>query len=150
MTGPPNRLVLELRTLVQAPPERVFDALTDPGRVARWWGPAGFTMPEIELDARPGGQYRFTMQPPEGAVFHLGGEFLAVEPPARLAYTFRYGEPDPDDRETVVTLTLAPRGKGTEVALTQGDFATEARLALHREGWSDSFDRLRTLIDAGG
>lgn len=150
MTYEAKGLRLRLRTTLAVPPERVFRALTDREALPRWWGPSGFTMPDIELDLRAGGRYRFSMQPPEGEVFHLGGEFLAIEPPSRLAYTFRYEEPDPDDRETVVTLSLTPAGQGTELVVTQGDFATEDRLTLHRNGWSDSLDRLHQLIDAAG
>jgi uncharacterized protein YndB with AHSA1/START domain len=96
-----------------------------------------------------GGGYRFTMQPPSGDPFHLSGEFLEIEPPGRLVYTFRYEEPDPDDRETVVALSLDDVADATEVSLSQGEFATEARLALHRSGWTDSWEKLRELIEPG-
>lgn len=145
-----GRLVLELKCVVEAPPERVFSALTEPMSLKRWWGPAGFTTPEVEVDLRVGGRYRFGMQPPDGELFHLAGEFLDIEQPSRLVYTFRWEEPDPDDRETVVTLSLGADGDTTEVSLSQGDFATEARLALHRDGWMDSFEKLRRLIALGG
>jgi uncharacterized protein YndB with AHSA1/START domain len=95
-----------------------------------------------------GGGYRFTMQPPDGDRFHLAGEFLEIEPPSRLVYTFRWEEPDPDDRETVVTLSLDEVGDATQVSLSQGEFATEARLELHRSGWTDSSEKLRELIDS--
>jgi uncharacterized protein YndB with AHSA1/START domain len=52
------------------------------------------------------------MQPPEGELFYLSGEFREVDPPARLACTFCWDPPDPDDQQTVVTLSLevsAPR-----------------------------------------
>jgi uncharacterized protein YndB with AHSA1/START domain len=147
MDGEPG-FVLELHRVVDAPRERIFEALTEPAVLARWWGPAGFTTPEIELDLRPGGRYRLSMQPPDGELFHLAGEFLEIERPSRLAYTFRWEEPDPDDRETVVRLSLDTVGDTTEVSLTQGDFATEARWALHRDGWTDSFDKLRKLIES--
>lgn len=150
MNGPPGRLVLELTCALEATRERVFEALTDPAALVRWWGPSGFTTPQIELDLRVGGRYRFSMQPPEGELFHLAGEFLEIEPPSRLAYSFRWEEPDPDDRDTVVTLSLHAVGDRTEVALSQGGFATEARLALHRDGWTDSFAKLRELIATGG
>ena len=89
------------------------------------------------------------MQPPEGDRFHVSGEFLEIDPPSGLAFTFRWDEPTPDDRETVVTLTLDDVGEATELSLRQGDFATEERLALHRGGWSDSLDKLSALLDAG-
>src|SRR5262245_17109106 len=145
----PVSLVLELTSAVPAPPERVFAALTEPAMVAKWFGPQGFTMPEINLSLRVGGGYRFTMQPPAGDAFHLAGEFLEIDAPNRLAYTFRYEEPDPDDRETTVRLSLVPVGDATEVSLRQGEFATEARLELHRVGWTDSFDKLRAVVDRG-
>jgi uncharacterized protein YndB with AHSA1/START domain len=89
------------------------------------------------------------MQPPDGEPFHLSGEFRAIEAPSRLVYSFRWEEPDPDDRTTVVTLSLLDVGEATELSLRQGEFATEARLALHRDGWTDSFDKLRELLKAG-
>jgi uncharacterized protein YndB with AHSA1/START domain len=150
VSGPVDRFVLELTRVLSAPPERVFGALTQPDDLATWWGPQGFTTPEIDLDLRVGGRYRFTMQPPDGERFHLSGEFLEVGPPARLAYTFRWDEPAPDDRETVVTLSLDAAGGATELALRQGEFATEERLALHRGGWTDSLDKLSALLGAGG
>jgi uncharacterized protein YndB with AHSA1/START domain len=146
MTRPPGGLVLRLRCVLDAPRERIFSALTEPARLAVWWGPHGFTTPHAELDLNVGGRYRFTMQPPEGEPFHLSGEFLEIDPPSRLVYTFRWEEPDPDDRETVVVLSLAAVGDATEVSLWQGEFATEARLALHRGGWTDSLAKLRELV----
>ncbi len=139
-------LVLELELVLQPSRERIFRALTEPAELAAWWGPLGFTIPEIDLDLRVGGRYRFTMAPPDGEPFHLSGEFLAIDAPSRLAYSFRWEEPDPDDRTTVVTLSLLEVGQATELSLRQGDFATPARLALHRDGWTDSFTKLRDLL----
>jgi uncharacterized protein YndB with AHSA1/START domain len=149
MTAPPAGRVLELTRVLDAPRERIFTALTDPAELGEWWGPHGFTTPRVELDLAVGGRYRFTMQPPDGEAFHLAGEFREVEPPNRLAYTFRWEPPDPDDCETVVALSLRSTGEWTELTLRQGDFATEARLELHRSGWTDSLDRLGRLLASG-
>jgi uncharacterized protein YndB with AHSA1/START domain len=124
----------------------VYRALSDPGQLAKWWGPRGFTAPSVEFDPRVGDGYRIAMQPPDGDPFYLSGEFREVDPPARLAYTFRWNPPDPDDRETVVTLSLEDRGEGTEVNLTQAEFATEERRALHEAGWADSLGRLEQVL----
>ncbi|MGZ4427534.1 MAG: SRPBCC family protein [Nocardioidaceae bacterium] len=139
-------LPLELSRVLPAPRARVFAMLTEPAELARWWGPRGFTMPAAEVDLRVGGGYRLTMQPPDGDPFHLGGEFVEIDPPRRLGYTFRYEEATPDDRETTVALTLEARGDTTEVSLSQSGFATEERVALHRDGWIDSFERLREVL----
>ena len=147
MNAPAGGLVLELQLVVDSPRERVFRALTESAELARWWGPVGYAMAEIDLDLRVGGGYRFTMQPPAGDRFHLAGEFLEIEPPRRLVYTFRYEEPDPDDRLTVVALSLEEVGDATEVSLSQGEFATGARLELHRSGWRDSLEKLCELTE---
>ena len=140
-------LIFELSRIVEASPQRVFEAMTDPEQVAQWWGPEGFTCPEVTLDAKVGGAYRIAMQPPEGGeLFHLAGEYLEVQPPTRLAYTFRWEPPDPDDRETVARLALHARDGATEVALTQGLFATEARRELHKAGWTDTLARLASHL----
>jgi uncharacterized protein YndB with AHSA1/START domain len=150
MKEPPGGFVLEQQRILAAPPERIFTLMTDPTELAKWWGPQAFTTPEIDLDLRVGGRYRYTMQPPDGEAFHLSGVFLEIDRPDRLAYSFRWDEPDPDDRETVVVLSLAAVGDATQVSLSQGEFATEERLALHRNGWADSLDKLEELIRTSG
>jgi uncharacterized protein YndB with AHSA1/START domain len=148
MEGRPNELVLEMRRTLAAPPADVFAAFTGPEALARWWGPAGFTIPSLELRARPGERFRIEMRPPQGDPFYLTGAFREVDPPVRLAYTFVWEDPDPDDVETVVDLSFLGLGEETEVALTQAPFKTEARLALHRDGWGDAFDKLERLISS--
>jgi uncharacterized protein YndB with AHSA1/START domain len=143
---PSDGLELRLERTLPAPREVVWRALTDPEELAKWWGPKGFTAPSVDFDLRVGGSYRIAMQPPDGDSFHLSGEFKEVEPPARLAYTFLWNPPDPDDRETLATLSLQDRGEETEVLLVQGIFATEERRALHEGGWTDSFERLERVL----
>lgn len=145
MTADPG-LTFHLEHVVPAPPERTFEAFVDPEQLARWWGPAGFTAPSVDLDVRAGGRYRIRMQPPEGDAFHLRGEFLEVEPARRLVFTFEWEEPDPDDRLTTVTLSLDDHPVGTNVAVDQEGFATEARRDLHVQGWTESLERLEQFL----
>lgn len=140
-------LILNLECILAAPPEDIFRMLTDSAELSQWWGPHGFTLPAVDLNLTEGGRYRFRMRPPDGEPFHLAGEFLEIDPPWRLVYTFRWEEPTPDDRETVVDLALHSDGKGTRLALSQGPFLTEERLALHRSGWTESFEKLRAVLD---
>jgi uncharacterized protein YndB with AHSA1/START domain len=139
-------LWLEMTRLLGAPRPDVFTALTDPHELAKWWGPRGFTVPGVDLDPQVGGSFRIAMQPSDGDLFHLSGEFREFDPPRRISYTFRWEPPDPDDRETVVTMSLEDRGTETEIRFRQGEFATEERRTLHEGGWGDSFERLDELL----
>jgi uncharacterized protein YndB with AHSA1/START domain len=47
---------LHLERIFDAPRSLVFQAWTDPVRLALWWGPKGFTNPVCEIDVRPGGE----------------------------------------------------------------------------------------------
>lgn len=140
--------MLEMTRVFRAPPRIVFTAFSDPDELVKWWGPEGYTVPSLNFRARVGESYRIEMQPPEGDAFYLTGEFRDVDPPGRLVYTFAWEDPDEDDVETLVALTLRELGGSTEVTFTQGPFKTEARRALHREGWTDSFDKVERLISA--
>jgi uncharacterized protein YndB with AHSA1/START domain len=144
----PGELALNMTCVLPAPPPVVFNALTEPDELAKWWGPSGFTAPSVEVELHVGGSYRIAMQPPDGDLFYLSGEFFKVDPPAHLSYTFRWEDPDPDDQETVVTLSLRDLGQSTELVFTQRTFATEARRALHERGWTDCLDRLQELMSS--
>jgi uncharacterized protein YndB with AHSA1/START domain len=141
-----EELVLEIERVLPARREIAFEAFAEADQLANWWGPEGFTIPSIEFEPRAGESYRIEMQPPEGDSFHLTGEFRAAEPPTRLAFTFVWEPPNPDDVETLVELSFTERGESTEVTLKQGAFKTEERLALHRDGWGDSFDKLERFL----
>ena len=144
--GSVSKLILEINRVFEAPPSVLFEAFTDPRQLARWWGPEGFSAPRLEFDPRVGDGYRIEMQPPEGNAFYLTGEFRTVDPPDRLAYTFTWEDPDPEDVETLVELSFRGLGASTEITLTHGDFKTESRRELHRAGWTDSFNKLEKII----
>jgi uncharacterized protein YndB with AHSA1/START domain len=143
-----GELVLEIKRVFPVPAHTVFAALYESNQLRKWWGPKEFTVSSLNFRPRVGGPYRIEMQPPDGDVFYIIGVFREIDRPARLAYTFAYEEPNEDDVETLVALTLRDLGGSTEVFLSQGPFKTEARLALHRDGWMDSFEKLDELIGA--
>jgi uncharacterized protein YndB with AHSA1/START domain len=138
--------MLEIKRVLPAARTDVFRAFSAADELAKWWGPQGFTVPSLEFSPRVGGRYRIEMQPPEGDPFYLTGEFREVDPPAGLAFTFVYEDPDPDDVENLVELSFRDLGESTEVLFTQAPFKTEPRLELHHSGWTDTFDRLEHHI----
>jgi uncharacterized protein YndB with AHSA1/START domain len=146
MTAQSGELILEIERVVPAAPSVVFRAFSAPDELATWWGPEGFTVPSLEFNPRVGDSYRIEMQPPEGDPFYLTGEFRELDPPARLAYTFVWEDPDPDDVETLADLSFRDLGESTQVVLAQGPFKTEPRRELHRNGWTDSLNKLEQVL----
>ena len=134
-----------MKRVLPATPPVVFEAFSA-SELPKWWGPDGFTIPSVDFQPRVGESYRIEMKPPEGDPFHLIGEFREVDAPGRLAFTFAWEPADPDDVETLVGLSFRDLGDSTEVAFTQGKFKTEERRSLHRDGWTDSFDKLERVL----
>jgi uncharacterized protein YndB with AHSA1/START domain len=141
-----EELMLEMKRVLPAAPSVVFTVVTDPAELVNWFGPEGFRIPAADFRPRVGTRFRIEMQPPEGEAFFLTGEFREVDAPNRLVYTFVWEDPDPDDVENVVSLSLVDLGGSTELSLVHAPFKTEGRRALHHEGWTDSFNKLERLV----
>ena len=126
---------LRMTRVLAAPPERVWHAFTDPAALAAWFWPRRLAM-TAEVAPRVDGRYRLAGQGPGMAI---DGSYVAVEPPSRLAFTWRWqGEPE----QTLVTLRLAPGDTGTELTLIHDGFADDTARDDHVKGWSDCLDRL--------
>ncbi len=72
---------------VATSPEKIWDAWTDPEKVAKWWGPMGFTSTVEELDVRVGGKFRVIMHGPDGVDYPNTYVFDKVNRPTQLIYT---------------------------------------------------------------
>lgn len=107
-----DREIVSRRTLA-CTPAQAFAAFADPARLARWWGPNGFTNTIREFDLRPGGRWRLTMHGPDGANYENLSEFAEVTPSERI--DFQHLEPVHGFR---MTMTFVPRGAQTELTWT--------------------------------
>src|SRR5688572_31811990 len=87
VTTKDDREILITR-LFDAPRRLVFEAMTKPEHIKRWWGALGdgYSVPVCEVDLRPGGKWRFVNRHPKGeAAFH--GVYREITPPDRLVFT---------------------------------------------------------------
>ena len=97
---------------IDASPERVHAAFADPARLARWWGPAGFTNRFDVCEFRPGGAWVYTMIAPDGTEYPNRSEF-AETGPRRILIRHLSGH------YFELTVTLEPAGDGTLVGWRQ-------------------------------
>ena len=141
-----NALELKFSKIFSADPEFVFKALTQPYLIKKWFGPHGYTCPVVEVDLRVGGKYHIEMKPPEGEIVKLNGGYNVVNPPNALEYTWQWDEPD--GKETLVKVHFNRSGKGTEVTVEQGEFASAESKEGHEQGWLVSFERLEEVLQA--
>ena len=139
--APATEIDLHIERHFAARPERVFQALTDPSELVRWWGPEGFTVPECELDVRPGGAWRTCLRNPEGSLHCASGIYREVVPPKRLVYTWSW-ETEGPPHETLVTIELEPRDGGTDLTLRHQGFESDDSRDQHAGGWGGCFDCL--------
>ena len=128
--------VVELQLRLDAPPDQVFPFLTDAERYVRWQGV------KAELDPRPGGLYRVWMDADTVA----RGEFVEVEPPHRLVFTWGWeGNAAVPPGSTTVELTLKADGDGTTLVLRHSGLPDGETAAMHEEGWRLFTGRLASV-----
>jgi uncharacterized protein YndB with AHSA1/START domain len=131
---------LEVSLHVAAQPETVFSYFTDPARYAQWMGDAAV------LDPAPGGVYRVSMRDGVQAT----GEFLEVEPPHRLVFTWGWThDPAVAPGSTRVVVTFHEEDGGTRVVLRHYDLPTDEQRDHHEDGWNLYLKRLAVRV-AGG
>ena len=137
---------LVLRRTYNVPPQRLFDAWTTPAIAATFLGPGDVTVPEIEMDVRPGGTYRIVMVKADGERLPVTGTYREVRPPERLSMTWRWEEDNPaDEYDTILTLEFNPVAGGTEVVLTHAQIATAESRENHAHGWGLILDQLAVI-----
>lgn len=100
--------------LLEAPPAAVYAAIADPARLARWWGPAGFSSTFEHCDFRPGGAWRFVLHGPDGTDYPNENVFREIVPARRVVV-----EHIATTHHFVLTITLEPRDGGTVVGWHQ-------------------------------
>jgi uncharacterized protein YndB with AHSA1/START domain len=151
MTTEPERR-LRLTRRFDASAERVFAAWLDPALVSQWL----FTTPmdeayTAELDPRAGGQWRITARR-GGDDYTASGEYLEIDPPRRLVFTFAMLQFSPNSDR--ITIEVAPSGTGCMLTLTQEGIDIAAEV-VHvpagaqggtEMGWNDMFDRLTQAL----
>ena len=136
---------LTMSRRLRAAPTAVFQALTEPTRIAQWFGSGTPESKDVEADARVGGAYHFGFTGMNGQRMDLHGVYDEVTAPTRLAFSW-WWEMNPEEVSKVV-IELAPDGEGTMLNLTQTEFATEESVQGHREGWTYGFDRLAAAVE---
>lgn len=156
LTNDPRSLVVTTPTdneivmtrVFDAPRRLVFDALTRPDLLVRWYGKRDWPLVTCEVDLRVGGAWRFVSRGPDGTEMGQYGEFREIEPPDRIVRTEAFDEWDAG--EAVVTTVLVERAGKTTMTTTVRYPSREVRDSVVESnmetGAGESFDRLEEML----
>jgi uncharacterized protein YndB with AHSA1/START domain len=131
---------------INAPAERIFEALTNPDQRMQWWGaPGRFQTTHIESDLRPGGKWMMRGIGMGEKPFTVAGVYRKIERPRLLVFTWL---PDWQENapETLVRWDLEEKNGVTTVRLTHSGLTTESSRASHR-GWPQILGWLRAYVE---
>ena len=145
----PSDREIRLTRLFDAPRNLVFEAMTKPEHIKRWWGclGQGYSVPVCEVDLRPGGAWKFVNQMPNGDAATFYGVYREIAPPERLVFTEIYA-PFPD-AESVVTAEFTTESGKTRLVVTALYPSVDVRDAVVKSGMEKgaaiSYDRLEEV-----
>jgi uncharacterized protein YndB with AHSA1/START domain len=128
---------------IAARPGTVWEFLVDDKKLTRWMGIEATLVPE------PGGLFQVTPVPGHKA----RGEFVELDPPRRLVYTFGW-EPSEDSMSAVlpgsstIEIDLEPEGDGTRLRFVHAGLPSQEEIEKHTHGWDHYLARL--AVAAGG
>jgi uncharacterized protein YndB with AHSA1/START domain len=128
--------VIESR--VDAPPDQVWFALTDAAALTAWYWPAAM-QPRAFSEPVVGGRFGI-----DAGDMGFAGEYRELDPPRRLVQSWRWAG---DDRDSRVTIELAPSGDGTGLRIVHDEVDDETA-AMYRAGWESCLTRLPAYLAA--
>ncbi len=124
--------------------ETVFAAWTNPVLIARWFFVDPSWRAEVENELRVGGSYRLTMHTADGERHVMHGEYLEIERPRRVAFTWSSHVAS----NTRVVVELEPKGNGTQLRLTHYLPSSDEVRKAHEHGWMGCLGNLEHLLDS--
>jgi uncharacterized protein YndB with AHSA1/START domain len=134
---------------IAAPPDRVFQALTDPHQLLQWWGQRDtYRTKRWDIDLHPGGKWTASGVGADGKEFAVHGEYIELDPPRLIVYT--WNATWTGDLKTTVRWELAPSAGGTLVKIRHSGFATMPEQAKnHSQGWTRVIAWMKAFVEKG-
>jgi len=131
-----------------APRRLVYDALTKPDLLKRWFGPRGFSLDVCEVDLRVGGGFRFVLRMPNGKTMGMRGVYRELEPPERSVHLESFDD-FPGEPAVVTTVLTEDAGRTTltAIVLSPSREVRDAVIAHGMEhGAAESYDKMAELL----
>lgn len=140
---------IEIVRVYDAPVALVWDAWTDVEKVAKWWGPRGFTITTKSKDFRPGGKWIYTMHGPDGTDYPNITTYHEIIEHRKMVYDHGGNEERP--KLFTVTVFFAEEMGKTIMTMTMAldtpEAAQEIRKFIKQAGGNSTWDRLGEFLE---
>jgi uncharacterized protein YndB with AHSA1/START domain len=154
---------LHIERTFNAPREKVWEAISTPEGIKKWWGPKMFSCPTAEIDLRVGGKYLFCMRGAMGPGmpeqdFWSGGEYTEIVPMEKVVMTDHFatkegnyinareiGMPGEWPDEMMITMELSDDNGGTKLSITNDGHPAEMTDPA-TSGWNEQLDKLAAVL----
>lgn len=144
-TPSPREVVLT--RVFDAPRHLVYEAMTRPELLKRWFGPHGWSLAVCEIDLRVGGAWRYVLEGPDGRSMGMGGEYREIVPGERTVHTESFDDYPGDSVVTVVLTEHDGRTTLTGTVRYESQQVRDAVIASGMEhGAAETYDRLAELL----
>ncbi len=131
---------LTLKRRINAAPEKIYAAWTDPKKIVGWWGTRDAVTFHAEADLRVGGRFAIGFRTAEGVENNVSGLYREIVPNRKLVFTWAWRTTP--ERESLVTVSFKPDEGATILTLHHEQFFDETARANHERGWGQLFDAL--------
>jgi len=138
---------VSLHRIIQASPEKVFRAFSDPIALATWLPPYGFLCTVLQMDFKVGGNFKMTfINFSTGNGHSFGGEYLEIVPNESIKYSDRFDDPNLPG-EMITTVSLNKVSCGTELKIVQENIPDIIPVEMCYLGWQESLDKMKRLVE---
>lgn len=138
---------VSLHRIIQASPEKVFRAFSDPIALATWLPPYGFICTVQQMDFKVGGNFKMTfINFSTGNGHSFGGEYLEIVPNESIKYSDRFDDPNLPG-EMITTVSLNKVSCGTELKIVQENIPDIIPVEMCYLGWQESLEKMKKLVE---
>jgi glutathione S-transferase len=142
-----GNLKLEIKRVISAPRDRVYEAWTNPAQLKEWFGPENVRTRELVAETRVGGKFRWDLTNPEGEEMTVQGEYRELQAGRKIVFTWQWQDEETwENHNSIVTVELSDVVGGTELRLLHEQLPSDESRDNHNDGWKSLLNKLDKFL----
>ena len=147
MTGGTRAPLVVVQRVLPAPPDTVYAEWLDPDGMMEWMCPRPVQPTEIHVDSRIGGRLQIQVLD-AGVEMTITGNYLVLDRPNRIQFTWRVNAWEPASRDSVVTVIFDPHGQDQTLMTIHHTQLPQPEFESYNRGWAKVTEQLEGRVSA--